>query len=71
VESATVVLAPLASAGIEKEHAPLVVVVAAQPAVQLVPDSATVPLVQVAVAEPEKPGAVLEAVVVAVCVSAP
>jgi len=39
--------------------------------VQLAPDSATDPLVQVAVAEPEKPAVELVAVVVAVCVSAP
>jgi hypothetical protein len=39
--------------------------------VQLVPDSATDPLVQVAVAEPEKPAVMFEAVVAAVCVSAP
>jgi hypothetical protein len=38
---------------------------------QLAPDSATDPLVQVAVAEPEKPGAVLVATPVAACVNAP
>ena len=38
---------------------------------QLVPDSDTLPLVQVAVAEPEKPEEVLVAAPVAPCVSAP
>ena len=39
--------------------------------VQLAPDSDTEPLVQVAVAEPAKPDAVLVADPVAPCVSAP
>jgi len=39
--------------------------------VQVVPDSDTVPLLQVAVAEPEKPDAVLVAVPVLLWVSAP
>jgi len=39
--------------------------------VQLAPDSDTVPLLQVAVAEPVKPDAVLVADPVAPCVSAP
>jgi hypothetical protein len=39
--------------------------------VQLVPDSDTLPLVQVAVAEPEKPAAVLVAATVLLCANAP
>jgi hypothetical protein len=61
-------------AGIEKEHAPLDVVAAAQALVvevQLAPDSDTLPLVQVAVAEPEKPEVVLVAAPVLLWVSAP
>ena len=74
VESLTVTLPLCANAGIEKEHAPLEVVAAAHALVvevQLVPDSDTAPLVQVAVAVPEKPEAVLVAVPVVPCVSAP